>query len=118
MTEVEIAWLAGLLEGEGSFVSKRQVKKNKGGSEYVYVMPTIKVGSTDLDVIQRVQEMWGAKHLQFHRRRQPHWKDQWIVTRSGEPAVKTMRQILPHMGERRSAKIRELIEAWENRKAA
>lgn len=113
MTEGEIAWLAGLLEGEGSFVFKKQKRRNG-----VYVMPVIKVGSTDLDVMQRVAEMWGAKHMQFHRRRQPHWKDQWIVTRSGQPAVETMRQILPWMGERRAAKIRELIAAWEGRKAA
>jgi hypothetical protein len=118
MTEAETAWLAGLLEGEGSFFMKRQTRRWKPHTPaHTYSTPKIKVGSTDLDVIQRVAELWGTR-LEFHRRRQDHWKDQWVVCKAGAPAVEIMRQVLPWMGERRSAKIQEVIAEWEGSRAA
>lgn len=104
MTEAEIAWLAGLLEGEGTFTWKKQKR---------YQYPMVKVGSTDRDIIDRVREMWGGPVPEFHRRRRAHWKDQWIVARVGQPAVVVMQQVLPYMGERRAAKIQEILSRWE-----
>lgn len=78
-----------------------------------YRYPIVKVGSTDRDIIDRVTTLLNVRVPEFHRRRREHWKDQWVVVLLGQPAVDVMRQVLPHMGERRSAKIREIISAWE-----
>jgi hypothetical protein len=107
LTEAEVAWLAGFLEGEGSFYMKRQRSD--------YLMPMVKVGGTDLDTIQYAAQLLGNPAVQFERRRQAHWKDQWKVYKHGQPAVEVMKQILPWMGSRRSEKIREIIAIWEGR---
>lgn len=108
MNDAEIAWLAGFLEGEGTFYMKRQPNKN-------YALPMIKVGGTDRDVIRKAADLLGTATLQFERRRKDHWKDQWKVHAYGGKAVEIMQQILPWMGERRAAKIQEVIAEWESR---
>lgn len=108
MTEAEVAWLAGFLEGEGTFYIKSQPNRN-------YRIPTIKVGGCDKDVIERAAKLLGSESLQFERRRQEHWKDQWKVQVYGKRAVGIMQQVLPLMGERRATKIKEVISAWETR---
>lgn len=108
MTEAEAAWLAGFLEGEGSFYTKNQPNRN-------YLIPIVKVNSTDKDVIERAAFLLGTSSLQFEPRRKEHWKDQWKVHIYGKRAVDIMQQILPWMGERRAAKIQEIIAAWEAR---
>ena len=55
MTEIEIAWLAGLLEGEGSFgLTGYAAKKSK-------VFPTISLAMTDLDIIERAGALIGGQ---------------------------------------------------------
>lgn len=97
MTEVEIAWLAGLFEGEG----------------YVTINArTLSMGitMTDLDVLQKVQQVTGCgsllprrvyseKHTQTHS---------WRVSNLPQ-AQEIARAIYPHMGARRRAKLDEVL---------
>lgn len=53
MTEIEVAWLAGLLEGEGSFgLDTRALHKYKVST--APPAPYIKISMVDKDVIERV----------------------------------------------------------------
>lgn len=61
MTPEQAAWVAGLLEGEGSFVSGRCVG--------------ITVTMTDLDVLQRLQAATGVGIINALKRRKPNHKD-------------------------------------------
>lgn len=58
MTEIETAWLAGLLEGEGYFGTI-----NSWVSGRCYRYPRIGVNMTDRDVIDRVATLWEAPRL-------------------------------------------------------
>lgn len=98
MTEIELAWLAGLLEGEGCF----SVRKDRD-------TPTVEVKMTDLDVINRVAMLMGRTVTPV-----PPANDrclpQYRARLQGEPARELMRALLPYMGQRRSARIKELLE--------
>jgi hypothetical protein len=98
MTEIELAWLAGLLEGEGCF----SLRKDRN-------FPVIDVKMTDLDVINRVAMLMGRAVTPIPAR-VDGWQVQYRARLQGEPARELMRALLPHMGQRRAARIKELLE--------
>src|SRR5215472_11663709 len=101
MREIDIAWLAGYLEGEGCF------------SSHYTCYCELQVSSTDKDVIDKVAGLIGAPvHTHKKRLLNPHWKQQWITRLGGRRAVEIMKIILPYMGERRRLKMEELINAY------
>jgi hypothetical protein len=99
MSDVDVAWLAGLMEGDGCFF----LNKHYG--------PRVQLTMTDFDVVRKARDKTGAcgsvREYQPVGGRKPALK--WEV--SGKLAIDLMKKLLPHMGERRSLKIRELITA-------
>jgi len=91
----DLLWLAGLLEGEGSFDAHR--------GKY----PRIRLAMTDRDVVGRAASLMDAKiRLALHP---APAKATWHTEISGTRAAEIMRQILPHMGSRRSGKIADVL---------
>jgi|SRR6516225_8143233 hypothetical protein len=105
LPEAELGWLAGLLEGEGSFFMSNG--SNKSGT---YKYPQISVEMTDLDVIQRVARIFGVSTYTYDNKKRPNEKIIHKAIVSGSKATELMEQLLPWMGERRSQKIRELLK--------
>lgn len=97
MTETEIAWLAGLLEGEGCF-------------SYV-CSPTIVLGMTDEDIVKRVGNAAG-RHIRGPYQYAHNRKPVFYCNIHGVPAVEIMRAIRPYMGARRGAKIDEILAKY------
>ncbi|GGJ45308.1 LAGLIDADG family homing endonuclease [Deinococcus roseus] len=103
LTEIEIAWLAGLLEGEGSFMEAPPSSPNS---------PRLVVSMTDLDVIEKVASLFGTRYIKNDRRNPERWKTCYVVKLSGTPAMQMMKLVHPHMGERRRKKIEEILEKY------
>lgn len=96
MTETQLAWLAGLLEGEACFLYQRT--------------PWIKLGMTDCDIVERAAFLMGT-HCHKMKTIRPNRKQEYRACLCGDGAIEIMRAILPHMGSRRSAKIKEVLAA-------
>jgi hypothetical protein len=113
ISETGVAWLAGLLEGEGYF--KLRTFVNDYG-EYGY--PNIRMNMTDEDVVRRAQRVSGVGTVHGPSKpRVAHHKPQWTwaVSRCRE-AMALMELILPYMGQRRTEQInlaRELFRQYE-----
>lgn len=102
MNEIDIAWAAGLLEGEGSFTFK--------GSGRTAVR--VHCQMTDRDILERLQGIFGGQIYEVAKRKN-HWKDCWVwILTKEEESVRCVEMILPHMGFRRSQKIEELLNTW------
>lgn len=112
MNELETAWIAGLLEGEGAFMLSRNLVKNREGRVYLY--PKIVINMTDRDIIQRVCTLWQTKLYELPMYRDDR-KPAYRAHKTGAPAVEVMKAIYPHMGERRKAKIDEILSEWDAR---
>ena len=95
MSRDDLLWLAGLLEGEGSFDLHR--------GRY----PRVRLGMTDRDVVGRAATLIGGR-VRLSLKPVPA-QATWHVEVSGTKAVEVMRAILPHMGARRSAKIATVL---------
>lgn len=111
MTEIEIAWLAGLLEGEGSFGSYSKTTK---------VDLRVQLAMGDRDVVEKAAAIVGGAPIYTYDRKgqkgfRDHHKPQHKFQLRGYKAVRVMEAILPFMGERRSAKITALLKAWNER---
>ena len=103
--DTDVAWLAGLIEGEGSFMVKR-VRPDK---EWWGL--TIQIGMTDQDVIDRVAALCPGGHINVDaanesRRTKPLYR--WRMT--NRPLVVELAQdVLPYLGGRRSAEALNLL---------
>lgn len=97
-----IQWAAGLLEGEGSFMS------SKPGTA------RISVEMTDHDVILRLSEVTGVGNISG-----PYFKDGgkdswiWSVSKSRDAAALAM-LMYPLMGERRKSQIVTALSSWKS----
>ncbi len=93
----DVLWLAGLLEGEGTFDLHRD--------KY----PRVRVGMTDRDVVGRAATLIGSR-VRLSLKPAPY-KATWHAEVTGEKAVAVMEAVLPFMGSRRSARIAEILGA-------
>lgn len=97
ITEAEVAWVAGIVEGEGCF--------STNGREW-----WLAVKMTDEDIIERLHAVTGVGTVGSDARQASHHKIpyRWIV--AGQREREWLASlILPWMGERRSERIRQLM---------
>lgn len=90
LTELELAYLAGLLDGEGCF------SFSDNGANCI--RPLVQLIMTDEEIVNWVGSVWGAKVTQFARHRAlPHHKPQFRVQVTGEKAVEFCKSIYPYL---------------------
>ncbi len=106
ISENQLYWLAGILEGEGSFLKGPPSAPNR---------PVISMLSTDEDVIAKVASLmnvsyWGRLSEEFERN---GWKKPYAVHLRGSRAVELMLILKPLMGTRRQQQIEKAIEGFK-----
>lgn len=104
-TDAEIHWLAGLLEGEGSFFA---------GSPSAPNLPVLQVSMVDEDVIARVAALF-AVTPSVVRPRRANWRTSYTARVRGSRAVAWMHVLRPHLGARRRAQVDGAIASYECR---
>jgi len=108
MSIKEIAWLAGLLEGEGCFGTIKH-------TEYIKKYPIVRLAMTDRDIVEKAANLLKVNLLGPYKRQSQNgeiWKSCWAMNICGNRAAGIMMTVLPLMGERRSLKIREILSLW------
>lgn len=99
--EVDLGWLAGIVDGEGCLTVDLKMAHNGK----MYLMPKIRVINTDVRMIQKVARIYSELGVVFYyninKKRKDHWKDQTaiIVTSQGS-SVKVLNAILPHLANK------------------
>ena len=105
-TRENLAWLAGIVEGEGSITAER---RGRG--------PRVKVKMTDEDVIRLVHTIAGLGHVYGpYKAKKPSGgfgKDQWVwVCNRAYEAYAMMVALAPWMCSRRRAQILFVVNTW------
>ncbi len=101
----ELLWLAGLLEGEGSFTIQRS------GPDLAY--PRIGVEMCAEDVVIRVARLLGAPGIYRDAPSKPEWSPTFSTAITGRDAAEWMRRLRPLMGHRRTAAIDAALAAYK-----
>ena len=87
-------WALGLFEGEGCI----HIRKNKPQAHLF-------VGMTDLDVLTKLQKIWGGSITKQTAPRNPTWKQAWRWNLYKKEAVSNILvTILPYLSDRRACK--------------
>jgi hypothetical protein len=109
--EIEIAWAAGLFEGEG-YMSMVKAKPRKDG----LVRKNIIVGliSTDRDVLFRFMAIVGFGNVHERKKQEPHHKDAWVwQSTKHESFVKLLEMFMPYLCERRRDRALEVLHEYQ-----
>ena len=106
--DIDLYWLAGILEGEGSFLNARNHVKGK-----LYLYPRIVVTMTDRDIIDRVSSLFDTSTYIVPNKRPEDRKDQFRALINGSRAAGLMSRLFPIMSERRQSKIDEILLSYE-----
>ena len=102
VTPEELHWIAGLLEGEGSFFPGPPSKPN---------LPIIQIQMTDEDVMRRLGHHLGRTPVACTPKME-HWRPTWKFRVVGRQAVRWMEALRPLMGERRQRQIDAAIASF------
>ncbi|HWY36519.1 MAG TPA: hypothetical protein VNX68_17880 [Nitrosopumilaceae archaeon] len=98
----EIAWVAGILEGEGYF-----------GLSRLNGAISIQLTMTDLDIVERIRSTMKITTQIYMANRGGNNKSQYRLAVSTNLVIQWMMTIYPLMGLRRKARIRELLHHWK-----
>ena len=100
-TESDVAWAAGLFEGEGCFNAYR--RQSKWGVQ-------VRLAMADRDVVERFAQIVGVGGVHpVSRAKQEHWKPlfEWYI-QSGPGVIRVIDMLSPWFGTRRSERAREV----------
>ncbi len=96
-TELEKAWFAGMLDGEGEIaIRKRSQYRHKVTKAGFYLI--IRVTNTHLPAIQKIKEMWGMGTLHLRKDRQEKgYKPIWYWQIYANQALYVLEQCFPYL---------------------
>lgn len=104
-----MAWLAGLLEGEGYF---GMITNRVGGKAYRY--PRVGVTMTDEDVVAKVAALFRLKCYKIAPNGHPTSKKmQYRAIITGWAAAEWMRRLYPLLGSRRQGQIAQVLAEYD-----
>jgi hypothetical protein len=105
LNDLELGWVAGLIEGEGSFTVKKSKRKNGYSCQ-----PQLRVSMTDEDVVRKLAALIPAGNVLKAGRRTEAGKEVWMWTLSKSQALIDLMIVLrPLMGKRRRKRIDFLL---------
>jgi hypothetical protein len=110
LTALETAWLAGLLEGEGSFIVTSK-KRERAYGTWQQITVRIQIAMIDRDVIGKVAALLGTG-VWKKAPSDPKYQMQYATHASGPRACAVMTSVRPYMGSRRREQIDHALLAF------
>lgn len=113
LTPVEIAWLAGIVEGEGT-LSLDDRSKDRYADSTAPPGCYLKVSMTDEDVIKKIADLFQRKNFQATRKTKGG-KTEYIINVAGRKTLIYILPLLyPHLGQRRKKEADRCINALKD----
>ena len=103
MSPCEAAWVAGIIDGEGTITAR--TKPYPGGKRYQIV--SLSACNTDLDLIARLVEFTGIGRLHYQERVNHKRKEIWQWRTDQRQAAMVLEQLLPWLTAKR--RVAELL---------
>lgn len=107
--ETDLAYLAGIVDGEGSFDLKLQVTGSLSLTLHIY--------NSDKPLFDWTVETFGGRLYEIHRKAtalRPQWQPVYDWNIAGQPARDLIERMLPYL-KVKPAQARLAIEAWDAR---
>ncbi len=115
LSETDIAWIAGLLEGEGSFgLDRRSATRYKVST--APPAPYVSISMTDEDVIARLSHLLHKSFFSPRRRTAKGKQVYTLFIGDRETLSWLLPRLFPYFGKRRQQSVQECLDAlaaWE-----
>ena len=116
-TETDIAYIAGLFDGEGSVDYTQRWEKRTKGRRYKVWRITLEMSMTDESVIRWVHEVLGVGTVNIRIKNKspsskPHWKKQWRWRCSFREALYVAKLLWPH-AQTKLHKLEQIIDHYD-----
>ena len=109
MTDKDLYWMSGLLEGEGYFGINKRKYTTKDGTIKEYLEPYIHLQMTDKDVVEKYASIIGST-IRTHQSKRENRKLLYRCGLNGKKKViPLLQELYPLMGKRRQQRIKELL---------
>ena len=119
MEELEVAYIAGIFDGEGSVDYAQRMEKKKKTRPTAYLTWRIRceVSMTNKDVMEWIHKKVGVGSLNLNIKNKspsskPHWKDQWRWRCTHRDALKFAKMIIPYAKVKKE-KLQQIIKHYE-----
>lgn len=111
VSDIDIAWAAGLIEGEGCFVLSKDKRSN-------HHKTAIQVEMTDKDTLDKLQNILGGSIIESNYpskfKRFPNAKPSWRWYQHKQSDVfNTLLRVMPYLSSRRLERAKELFTYLE-----
>jgi len=110
MSQIELAYLAGLIDGEGTITLCKKHASDK------FKIPQVSMASTSYELVKIVADMTGIGHISQKKKYQDHHRQSyaWQCTNS-QQAVALLRELLPYLRESAKWKrAKKLVSQWSS----
>ena len=105
MKDTDIAYIAGLIDGEGTVTLIRN-RPNETKA------PTISMTSTTKELLLFIQERFGG-YIRRQKKYQEHHKDAWVWSVTRSKALELLSVVEPYMLEpKKKARARKLLDSY------
>lgn len=108
--EVDLAWLAGIIDGEGNLQAAVQVKRC-GNTRRPYFEPKLRITNTDARMIKKISEIYVREGVVFfysvnivsrYKNKKPHWRDQMEICISSKEGIsKMLALVIPYLANKK-----------------
>lgn len=100
----EIAWAAGLFEGEGTITIKQEKRDRKP-------RPRLELQMTDSDVVFKFKKILKAGHAKLRKKRTKSGKKvfRWYVIRKDD-IQRILKSFIPYLGIRRKSRAKKALK--------
>lgn len=115
-SEVELAWISGIWEGEGCWEYKKARDRYNGKNGKTYIQRAemrMSIQMIDEDVVNRVAKIMDNRSVTFTHvpsKKAKGWKPLYTFSIRGKAAVLWTNLMKPYLGERRMEKIEMIYE--------
>lgn len=96
MNDVQFAYLAGIIDGEGCITITKQTNAKAGKRGFCY-RPVVHVANTHSQVLITLQEMTGLGQARKFDDARPNRKERWQWMIWSQQAAQIVRGVLPHL---------------------
>ena len=115
-TEVELAWMSGIWEGEGCWQYKKARDRCNHRNDKIYTAKPemlMSIQMTDKDIVDRVAKIMDNRTTTFThtpKKKALGWKPLYTFSVRGKAAVLWTNLMKPYLGKRRMEKIEMIYE--------
>lgn len=97
MTELEAAWLAGIIDGEAQVTLQAKTKVQRTCGRRTYYSPRVSIGMTFRPALDRIFELTGCGFVVERAQTNPAHKPLHTWTTTGRDATAVLARVLPYL---------------------